>query len=379
MRKYPDTHDIKNRIITDGTAHLIFHAASMQDLIHAYSVPDYEYISGDLSAFLDRFRPLIPGKTPIVLEITGSHFDSKEKAIIDNALWVHYGLYLSEAAESLKKLLRRVLLFILLMILSSFFIILVSNIANEVITNYGYLLFWFFASRVLTILLLDCLPVYKEYQWYRQLASLKLIFSDDPDQLSDSRQVADEVSQYAREADRQIIGHRLVNHVFMEDSCVALGCCITQPEDILFPSGAKDIEIVSDELADYLTSALPFIKHEAITKLEIEGHSFTKEEQDRIATAIRNHLAFLIAGQDREKSDNTHTSILFTICLVAATLILYIWGKNVNIAVHEFFLVLFWSFADYLLELILLSRTKIQSQKKTLEKLANMNIVFKTK
>ncbi len=376
MKKYINPKDFKTKIATDGYVHLAFHASGLNDIIHSYSVPGYEYLTGSFVEFLDRFRPVIPHKAPIVLEITGTEFSDAQKDTIDKAVWMHYGLYLSEADLNLKKKKTRLALFLILMLLSSCFLFLVANFSNEVVINYGYILFWFFAYRVFTYLILDCLPIYKEYLWYRHLASLKLVFSDDDLQSFNPKQLSIENARYEHEANFQTKKHLLLDQVLIENSCVSLGCRIEHPEDVLCPSGVADIDIISDEMADYLLSALPFIKQKYITKLEITGASFTAATQKRISDAVRNYFAFLISGQEVDRQDNRNTSIIFAIGLLLSTIFLYIWGKNVNVAIHEFFMVAFWFFADYLLEFVLLSRTEINSMKKTLEKLANMEITF---
>lgn len=377
MKKYPKINEIQKKITSDGSVHLTFHSEGMKDIIHPYSVPGYEYLSGSFVEFLDRFRSIIPGKIPIVLEIAGQKFSDTEKEIIDKAIWMHYGLYLSEADMNLKKIRKRMILFFILMILSSAFLFLVSGFSEEVVTNYGYVLFWFFAYRFFTHLILDCYPIYKEYHWYRRLASLKLIFSDGSNQPIDIDQLSRETAIYKHEADIQTREHLLVDKVLMEDTYVSLGCRITDPEEVICPSGVEGIEIVSDEMTDYLLGALPFIKRNAVTKLEIEGEHITEATGKRIAEALRNHLVFLISAQEAESKTNRNTSILFAVGLFIATLFLFFYGKQVNVAVHEFILVAFWFFADYLLEFLLLSSIEISSVKKTLEKLANMEITCK--
>lgn len=376
MKNYLNLKTLKNKIAEDGYVHLTFHASGMNDIIHSYSVPGYEYLTGTFVEFLDRFRTIIPRKVPIVLEITGTDFSNDQKNTIDKAIWTHYGLYLSEADLNLKKKKTRLALFLFLMLLSSCFLFLVAGFSDEVIVNYGYILFWFFAYRVFTYLILDCLPIYKEYLWYRHLASLKLIFSDDTVQPFTSKRLFIENARYEHEADVQTKKKLLLEQVLFDDSCVSLGCNIEHPEDVICPSGMADLDIISDEMADYLLSALPFIKQKYITKLEITGASFKASTQERISDAIRNYLAFLISEQEAERQDNRNTSIVFAIGLLISTILLYIWGKNVNVAVHEFIMVAFWFFADYLLEFILLSRIEINSMKKTLEKLINMKITF---
>lgn len=376
MKKYPNINDIQNKVISDGTAHLTFCAQEMSDIIHPYSVPGYEYLSGGFIEYLDRFRTILPDEMPVVLEITGKQFDDREKKVIDKAIWMHYGLILSEASRNMKKIKWRIAVYVILMILSSSLMLLAANATEEIITNYAAVLFWFFGYRVLTHLILDYHPNHKEYKWYRRLSALKLIFSNDKEQPVDAVQVSKETIQYAREMDKLVSKDRFVEQVLMEDACVSLGCRVRAVEDVVFPSGAGDMEIVSSEMADYLMSALPFVKKKAITKLTIEGNDFTEEEQNRISAAFRNHMAFLISGQEEERKSNKCISILFALGLLASTAVLFVFGSSVQLTVHEFILVNFWFFADYLLEFAILSRKEIKDQKRVLEKLADMDILF---
>lgn len=377
MKKYPAVHDLQNRITSDNTVQLTFQANDIHDLIHPFSVSGYEYLSGEFVEFLDRYRPILPKKMPIILKIAGKSFESEEKEIIDRAVWMHYGLYLSEAADNLKKTVTRMVIYLLLMILSSLLMFWAAGNTNELIVNYGSVLFWFFGYRLLIHLVLDCLPIFKEYRWYRRLTALKLVFDDDPEGVTDPVQLSREASRYAHEADVQTKNNGFVNHVLMEDSCVSLGCRIEQVDAVFTQSGADGLEIISTEMAEYLMSALPFIKRSSITRLTIEGTHFSKEEQKRISSAIRNYLAFTIAGQDADQRSNNGISIFFVIGLLISSAVLYLWGKKADLALHEFILVAFWFFADYLLEFVILTGTQISRQKKILEKLANMDIDFK--
>lgn len=378
MRNHPSLNDIQSNIIKDKIAYLSFHASDIKDVIHEFSIPGYEYLSVGFAEFLDRFKPIIPKKLPLILLISGKTFNRKEKDIIERSIWMHYGLYLSEAAKKLKKILIRMLIYLIFMVLSSLLLYLVASNSNEAITNYGYLLFWFFAYRFLTHLVLDCNPIYKDYLWYRQLASVKLIFSDDENQDFDISQLSKDTKKHKLEADRQTRKHLLENKVFKEDYGISLGCKIVDPQKVLNPSGAGNMEIISDDMADYLLSALPFIKQKVVTKLEIEAKSISDMDKSRLSAAIRNYLAFAITEKESEKKANKGTSFLFAVCLFAATLILSIWGHELNTAFHEFILVIFWFFADYLLEFILLTNISIYSAKKTLVKLANMEIIYKS-
>lgn len=376
MRKYPDRNDIQNKIISDETVHLTFRAEEMSDIIHPYSVSGYEYLSGGFIEFLDRFRNVLPDKTPIVLKITGRLFEDREKEIIGKAIWMHYGLILSEASRNMKKIKWRTAVYLILMVLSSPLMLLAVNAAEEILTNYSAVLFWFFGYRILTHLILDYHPNYKEYKWYRRLSAMKLVFSNDMEQTIDAERISKESLQYAREMDSLVGKDRFVEHVLMEDACVSLGCRVKAVEDVVLPSGAGDMEIISDEMADYLMSALPFVKKKAITKLTVEGGRFTEKEQDRISAAFRNHMAFMISGQEAEKKSNRVISLLFALGLLISTVILFIFGRHVQLTVHELILVAFWFFADYLLEFAILSSKKINDQKRLLEKLADMDIMF---
>ncbi|MCQ2566820.1 MAG: hypothetical protein MJ127_00235 [Mogibacterium sp.] len=376
MKKYLEVKDIQNIITEDGTAHLTYDAVEMNDIIHPYSVPGYESLSGRFVGFLERFRPVIPKKTPIVLEIAGKDFSKEEKDIIDKAIWMHYGLDLSEAAGNLKKMRVRMLIYAVMVILSSSLLFVASHISNEVVENYAYILFWFFGYRILTHLVLDYQPIYRDYQWYRRLAALKLCFADENEELPDVESIARETSRYADEADLLTKNERFVEHVLMDGSSVSLGCRIDHAEDVLRPSGAGDLEIVSDEMADYLMSAVPFIKQKPVIGLTVEAGRISESKQTRISSAIRNYLAFLISAQDDERESNKAVSITFAVGLIISTLVLYIFGSNAGLATHEFILVAFWFFADYLLEFTILTRAEIKNQKKALEKLANMDISF---
>lgn len=377
MKKYPDLNDIQNKIISNGTAHLSFYAEDIHDIIHPYSISGYECLSGDFVAFLERFRTILPKKLPLILEIKGKVFDESEKEVIDKAIWMHFGLNLSEASKKFKETNKRMFIYLIMTVLSSVFIFMAANNSNEVITNYGSILFWFFAYRLLIHLILDCKPIYEEYHWYRRLSSLKLIFSDDSQENMSAQEISKENAYYEHKADKMIKKHQFVEQILMEDSYVDLACKIGNAEDVLCQSGAGNLEIVSEEMVDYLMCALPFINQKDVAKLTIQTKELSKEQQNRISSAIRNQMAFIISEQDAQRDSNKGVSILFTVGLLLSTIVLYVWGKEVDIAVHEFILVLFWFFADFLLEFVILTRKEIKYQKKTLEKLAEMEILFK--
>lgn len=123
-------------------------------------------------------------------------------------------------------------------------------------------------------------------------------------------------------------------------------------------------------------SVVPFIKQRPVTGLTVEAVSISESKQTRISSVIRNYLAFLISVQDDERESNKAVSITFAIGLIISTLVLYIFGSKAGLATHEFILVAFWFFADFLPEFTILTRAEIKNQKKALEKLANMDITF---
>ncbi|MBQ0059773.1 MAG: hypothetical protein KBS83_07500, partial [Lachnospiraceae bacterium] len=111
MKKYPSVNDMQKMINTEGIVQISFDGENLHDIIHPYSLPGYEYLSGEFVSFLDRFKGIIPPKMPILLKITGREYNDEEKETIDNAIWMHYGLYLSEASSNLKRLSCRILIY----------------------------------------------------------------------------------------------------------------------------------------------------------------------------------------------------------------------------------------------------------------------------
>jgi len=380
MKKKTELEKCRDYLVKDGIAHIKYHISDVHDIVHPLSLKGYELLSDDFIAFLEIHRRIIPSKTPVVLEISGKSLNKEEKELIDNTIWSSFCINMTSADMEAKACVKRVLFFFLYTILSVVLLFAVQDISEEIITNFAYLPFWFFGYRLLIYLVLDCMPLWKKRSWYRQIASMSVVFPDDDyknlENIS-AEEIVNSISKYITETDERLRNNQLYLQYVREKGIINLGCTVRSLGDIILAPELKGREFMAPGLSGYLGQAEPFLRPDCRISFEINGKSFNKEEQGRIIWAIKNYYSFNIAAEEREIHDNKHKILLFSLLVFVSSVVVILWGTKADVAMHEFLIMLFWFFGDYLLEFILISRNNFKKHKKILENCRDMDVNFK--
>lgn len=369
----------QEKLTENGMAHLIFYANELNDIIHPFSYDEYESLSDGFVEFLDKYQSIIPGKMPIVLEITGTEWTNEEKTKIDKAIWVHFGIAMTIVKTRVKRELLKALIYLVFTVLSAVLLFSVNEIENELIVNVAYVPFWFFGYRFLTILMIDLVPEYKRGIWYERLASIILLFSKEriPDFGSlDYEKMKSEYEGYEEETWQAVRDNQLLNEYLMNDGTVSIGCKVQSIQDFVPAPELDDRVFLSDEMISYLDMISEVVKPDSKVELIVDGPDFSPEEQETIKTGIRNYYAWCMADEERSRKDNRQLIAFFIGAIIVSCGMILGLGGNSDVAWHEFVLMLFWFFADYCLEFVLISAHDINKLRKKWEAFYEMDVKF---
>lgn len=379
MRKKTELENLREYIIKDGIARISYSVSDIHDIIHPLSVKGYELLSSDFILFLEEYRVIIPPKAPIVLEITGKELNDDEKKLIDDTIWSSFCMNMTSADIDARACVKRAVTFLLYTIISVVLLFAVKNVSEEVITNLAYLPFWFFGYRLLIYLILDCMPLWKQRKWYRQLASMSVVFSDDINndaKKTTTDEITKEISKYLDATDKKLNSNKMALQYIKDKGIVELGCNAENLENLIQSTHISERELVSPLLSEYLSQAEAFLSVDSRVSFDIEGRAFSNEEQVRIKQAIEDYYAFRIATEERGIQENRKKILLFAIFILLSAIIIVLWGKKIDVGMHEFIIMIFWFFGDYLLEFILISRAGYKKRKKIFENCRDMEVKF---
>lgn len=359
---------------------LIFQVSGPKDIFNRLSTEGSLLLSETFLSFVDLMRPGIPPKAPILMEITGVIPSEEEQADIDEAIWLHYRLRMTNTAREIKACQVKILWFLVCTILSSVFLYLSNSHTNEVVIQYLSIPCWFFGYRLLTFPLQDLLPLYRELRWYRRLAAMKLVFTaapmtDIPDKLADS--VKKENAQYYEEAITGIRSNSLLQRFYKADGTLALCCHADSPEQLLRPCSVPGSELISEDLASFLKQAEPFINPGKPIELGIFADCLSSSEKQSILSAVKNYFELYCQDAVGELRASRNRIFSYAFGLLVSSIVLYNFGTTAGTAAHEFMLIVFWFFADFLVEFILLGRSDAKSIMKVRRHLQTMKVFFR--
>ncbi|MCQ2512939.1 MAG: hypothetical protein MJ092_06110, partial [Lachnospiraceae bacterium] len=338
---------IQNRIIKNGIAHIEYSVNDIHDVIHPFSVSGNEVLSDDFLAFMEKYVPLIPQKTPVVLHITGKTFSTEEKQLIDNTIWSSYCMNMTSADIEAKSCVKRVILFLLYMLISVILLFAVQNIKDELILNIAYIPFWFFGYRMLIYLIMDCLPLWKSRNRFRQFASMKIDFTAEGDAIVENDsplETAKAVEGYIRETNNELNNNQILLHYIQRKGLMELVCSVSSLDDVIKASKIQSEEYLSAQMASYLGQVEMFFSTNCQLMFKIQGKEFKEEEQARIKQAIKNYYSSRLASVENEAHENRQKIILFLLFAFISAVVILLWGASVDVAQHEFLIMLLWFF-----------------------------------
>lgn len=338
------------------TRTISYRISGAEDLVHHFSPNGYELLSDEFTGYLNRIWPETENADRLRLEIEGCKLSEAEKSAAFRALRTYYILQLSETEKRFRKGILKVCWFILSMILSAGLLLLVESDTEELVVQFAYLPIWFFGYRILSDVILEFPGIRRERKRLKMLSEMTVSICGT------------EFSEIIQNK------NTFVRDYFMEGSTAALECVIQTPEEMIMPGSRKEQELITEEFASYLELPVPFLEKESVVSLSIGGTSISEAELQRIRNGIRNHFRLRIKEIDWEIQDNKRTIGCFAVGMAAAGLLLLLIGKRLNAAYHEIILILFWFFADYFVEFVLLSPGVLRKQKSRMIKMLGMEI-----
>ncbi|GEM_PF-6604126 len=379
MKKHTELKKYKKLIDKNGIVHIVYYASDIHDIIHPLSIEENEILSEDFVGFLEKYRPLIHPKAPTVLEISGKQFSEEEQTLINNTIWSNFCMNMTHADIEARACVKSIVLYLIYTVISALLLFSVKNISDEVIVNLAYMPFWFFGYRLLIYIILDCMPLWNLRKWYRQLASTYVFFSGSKDTVFNDiseEELSKEIKEYLTETYKKLQNNRMALRYIKEKGLIELGCRVNSIEDIIMNPLAKGREYMSGVLAGYIGLAEPFFRHDCRMTLEIKGKAFSEEEKVGIRNAIKNYYGLRVASEERDMLDNRRKIYLFSVLAFISCIMVFLWGAKVDIAMHEFIVMIFWFFGDYLLEFILINNFGFKKRRKILKNCMDMEVSF---
>lgn len=381
MRETEALRECRETIMDHGMAHLIYQEKDYYDIVHPYSVPDYELVTDEFYDFLEKYRKLIPYTAPIVLEITGKQQSREEKKIITNAIRTQAMLDLTQTRQETRTYAKKCLFYLFCTILASGLVIAFGALEQEILADLVYILFWFFGERLLDYLVIRLFPSLEEGRWYERLSAMKVLFTEKPDATLaalDLEQIKEEREEKEVKARKEVLHNQMLEEYLMEDGIVLLGCRVQELDDVIEFPELKQRQVLSTDMAGYLEQGIPFLKKDARVQLEVQGPQFNEAEQEAIRNAVQNYYYVRRAEEEHEIIYNRRNILAFAVFVIISALVLSKSSLTANLAGYEFILMIFWFFADWLLEFILITNQDIRKDIAKMDACKNMEITFVT-
>lgn len=139
---------VKKSYIDNGVGCLNIKVKNYHDIINPYSGEGYECLNPTFYSYVDNNVQYIPMNVPILLQIYGASFNSKQTEIIIEAIREYYAYKLGQAIEEHKASIKRL---VLLFVLSIIFLALsiITEDKHEGLSSFLNLAFCFYGSSVI--------------------------------------------------------------------------------------------------------------------------------------------------------------------------------------------------------------------------------------
>ena len=386
-------------LISQGMIHMAYRAESIYDIICHYSAEGYELLDGAFVAFIDEIMPHLPKNLPVVLEISGCKLTQAEERRIEEAIEHHYRIRLAGIEHQNHRNLVRMSWFVISFLLSAILLFQVGENTDFLLTQFAYVPFWFFGYRILASLNLDLMPYLRQRHACRQIVTMKVMFSgpeirnEIPPEEAEAYQAAirqnyEKLKKRKNESTaedssdstwniyadyKSLIRHFLID----EDGRPHILCRVQNLHDVVRDSSVAGYEMLQDEFAAYLDQALPYIPDPTGLILEflpVDADAWQHPCDPVLQRAVRTWLAYRQEDARREEIHSRRKILFFAISLLLSMGFVLLGQYSLDKATFEFVTMLFWFFADYLIEFILLEYTAARHKLKDRKKLQQLEI-----
>ena len=145
--------------------------------------------------------------------------------------------------------------------------------------------------------------------------------------------------------------------------------------DIISKYSAKDQESLNFNFVDYLKDVVEPIPDEYPLVLNIIGDCLSPEEKKIIAENIREDFSYKLGLVEKEQ-DREFRFFIFMLVGSIVGGILYWLTDFLDEMPREFFIVLFWFFADRMFECIFITGHELRKEKRLAGRLASIKVIF---
>ena len=366
--------------VSNGMTHMGYRAERLEDLISSYSMPGSEVLSGEFLAQVNDMMAYIPKKLPVVMEISGAEFTPREQELIRETVRENFLLRLAAERQRTRRLLLKALWLLVSTVLSTILLYLGQN-AEFALSQLAYLPFWFFGYRLLTCMVLDLLPQLKKEELSGRIAVMKLFFSGcrPVNEVTEEKRAALLREIEATPVDRpgpEHIRRIRQRHLTDEEGHICIRARVRGTEDILSRSGVAGYELLNDGLREYIFRAAAYLPRKAKLRVTICGPRLTPQERTAAETAM--HTAFALKEEEnRNAMADSRMRICSFTALAILCLVLMSLGETLTLkGLREFITMMFWFFADYLVEYVLIEYTGLLAERVRCRALRTAEIGF---
>lgn len=169
---------LNSLMLEHDVAHIACKVDGLDKIINPYSVDGYEILNPAFEGFLLSFLDIIPEKAPIFLEITGAEFDSSEQKKITDTIRRSFKVDYAHTFRTQWLGIIKILWFAVFFTVFFGILLISKQWSGGPITEFFYLMFWFFGDRFIDYMLLEQREYKKSRARMAQLYSMELAFSD---------------------------------------------------------------------------------------------------------------------------------------------------------------------------------------------------------
>lgn len=169
---------VRDFYVDNGLAYISCNVDDYYDIIDDYSVDGYEWLNEGFVRFLESNAMYVPTEYPIVLEICGHHFTTKEKKIIVETISDYYALEQGDVQLNLEKLARRNWVRFGLSILGILLMWLGNKTGISFLSEATLVFFWFALWDLCESIIFERRDLLEEKTDAAQMASIKVIFKE---------------------------------------------------------------------------------------------------------------------------------------------------------------------------------------------------------
>lgn len=189
---------INSLMLENDVAHIACKVDGIDRIINPYSVNGYEILNSEFEGFLLSFSDIIPENAPVLLEITGTEFDSSTQVKITDTIRRNFKIDYAHSYRAQQLGLIKILWFAVFFIVFFAILLIANQWPGGPVTELLYLMFWFFGDRFIDYMLLEQRGYRKSRARMAQLYSMEIIFTDSykDDMLSEAQ--AEEIFENVR-------------------------------------------------------------------------------------------------------------------------------------------------------------------------------------